>query len=103
MPVIAAIRGALWRFANDITKWKAIGSCFRLSGLRKKTDPRNYLDDKLARILLNRHFEHGTLNLVGSGPVAILWRVATGHGFFIARLIHHLQLISSLDSQTHFS
>jgi hypothetical protein len=40
-------------------------------------------------------FEHGTLNLVGSGPVAILWRVATGHGFLFTLLCLSLQINSS--------
>jgi membrane-bound metal-dependent hydrolase YbcI (DUF457 family) len=50
-----------------------------------------YLGTQLALI----RFEHGTLNLVGSGPVAILWRVATGHGFLFSLLFPHLQLNSS--------
>jgi hypothetical protein len=49
----------------------------------------------LGTLLALFRFEHGTLNLVGSGPVAILWRVATGHGFLFTLLFPYLQLNSS--------
>jgi hypothetical protein len=88
---------------NGGSKWE-IGR-----GLATNADPEVISQDALAQksakkrhevaylgtLLALIRFEHGTLNLVGSGPVAILWRVATGHGFLFSLLFPHLQLNSS--------